>query len=215
MGGSNPAGTSSTTTSEYGLPSYPVSEVAGHGPRLMSALSRNKSTETNISQRMDYQAGLMLNVSFSEHWGLESGVMVTGLSSTSTSSTGSLTRVSAEHINYVGFPINVVYTPWRGRHLSAYLSAGPAAEYGISRHWTTTDTINSTVITSDPGSDRPGDWVFSASLNAGVQWHPWEYGAFFLQPGVVGRLVNDASPDSFYTTHPVSFRLAAGYRLTF
>jgi hypothetical protein len=44
---------------------------------------------------------------------------------------------------------------------------------------------------------------------------PWKSGAFFVQPGVVYRYVGENSPESYYTSHPWSFRISAGYRIIF
>ena len=112
-------------------------------------------------------------------------------------------------------PVHVIYTPLQLRLLSEYLSAGPEIEYGLSRDWRITDTINSAPSVIDSGIDRTGDWVLSGSINAGVQIKPFSHGAFFLQPGVVFRHAFDTSWESYYTNYPVSFRLSAGYRITF
>ena len=216
VGSNAPGGPSTTTSRAYGF-SDPAINNAG-GPSInpkMAMLSRNKSVQTNVSHRQDYQFGILFSYSFNDRWGIESGVQVTGLSSATTESTGTISVVKKENFTYLGVPLRAVYYPYRYKSLSIYTSAGPTAEYGLYSSWKSHDIMGDKELNPKAGSSRPGDWVFSASLNAGVQWQPWQYGAFFIQPGVVGRLTGDNSPESFYTTHPVSFQLSAGYKITF
>ena len=216
VGGNAPGGGSTATSNAYGFsnPSGYSANKADINPK-MAMLGRNKNVQTDVSHRQDYQFGLLLNYMFNDRWGLESGVMATGLSSATTESTGTITRAKKESFTYLGVPLRVVYYPFRYKSLSIYTSAGPAAEYGVYSSWESHDIMGDKELNPQSGTSRPGDWVFSASLNAGVQWQPWQYGAFFIQPGVVGRLTGDNSPESFYTTHPVSFQLSAGYKITF
>lgn len=214
VGGSAPGGGSTSTTNTYGLPAGRFADAANP---TMAMIGRTKLVQTEVSHRQDYQFGLLLNYSFSEHWGVESGVQVTGLTSVSTSSSekSNITTTQKETFTYLGVPLRVVYTPFNFKSFALYLSAGPTAEYGLASRWESFDIYEEKQINPKSGSSRPGDWVWSASLNAGAQWQPWQYGAFFIQPGVVGRLVNEDSPESYYTTHPVSFQLSAGYKITF
>ena len=181
----------------------------------MSMLGRNKSVQKDVSHRQDYQFGVLLSYALSDRWALESGVTLTGLSSATTESTGSITRAKKESFTYIGVPLRVVFYPLLYKSFSVYTSLGPAVEYGLRHSWASQDMVGDKEIPGDSDSTRPGDWIYSASLNAGIQWQPWNSGAFFIQPGVVGRLVSENSPESFYTTHPVSFQLAAGYKITF
>lgn len=212
VGGMPGGGT--TTSTAYGLPAGRYSEAVNP---TMAMISRNKSVHTNVLHRQDYQFGLLLSYSFSEHWGIESGVQLTGLTSVSTSSSemSNIITTKKESFTYIGVPLRVVYTPFNFKSVSLYLSAGPAAEYGLASRWESHDLYEDKQLNPKSDSSRPGDWIWSASLNAGVQWRPWQYGAFFIQPGIVGRLVGEDSPESYYTTHPVSFQLSAGYKITF
>lgn len=212
LGAGGPQSASAHT--DYGFKTLMSSSKSSAKPTV-ALLGRNKSTDVEEVFRVDYQFGLMASWSWSEQWGLESGVQYTRLTSYTTRTTGNMSQTTTDAVGYLGIPLHVVFTPWRSGSLSAYLSAGPAVEYGIHHSSSTADRINEVNVGSDRWSEVPGDWVFSASINAGLQYQPWRLGAFFIQPGVVGRLCTDATPDSYYTRHPVSFRLAAGYRFTF
>ena len=216
VGSNAPGGGTTITSNGYGFatPTGNYASASAANPK-MAMLGRNKSVQTDVSHRQDYQFGILLGYSFNDRWGVESGVTLTGLSSGTKETNGTFTRVKKESFTYIGVPLRVVFYPFRYNSLSLYTSAGPAVEYGLRSSWESYDIMGDQELNPKSDSARPGDWVFSASLNAGVQWQPWNYGAFFIQPGVVGRLVSENSPESFYTTHPVSFQLAAGYKFTF
>ncbi|MBP5558679.1 MAG: outer membrane beta-barrel protein [Bacteroidales bacterium] len=213
VGAGMPGGTSVTNTINYGLRTGNLR--MGATPREATMLSRNRVTETSITRRLDFQLGLMVSFDITRHWGIETGLLYTRLASTATSISGQITSTSEDRLNYLGLPVHVIYTPVQLRLLSIYFSAGPELEYGIARNWRVYDMIDSGITASDRGTDFLGDFILSASLNAGIQIHPTRHGAFFLQPGVVFRHVWDTTLESYYTDHPVSFRLSAGYRITF
>ncbi|MBO4455961.1 MAG: outer membrane beta-barrel protein [Bacteroidales bacterium] len=212
VGGGMPG--SSATNSEIVYSLSPAPRMSP-GNRAMAVVSRNKETQVVTSHRIDYQMGLMFTYNFTRHWGIESGVELTHLGSSKTSTSGSLSTGTQESFDYLGIPLRVVFTPLSLGPLSGYISAGPEAEYGFSHLWRTVESFGQTTSEPTGGRDRPGDWIFSGSLNAGLQISPWKSGAFFVQPGVVYRLPNEKSPESYYTDHPVSFRIAAGYRVLF
>ena len=213
VGAGMPGGTSVTNTINYGLRTGNLRMDVT--PREATMLSRNRVTETSITRRLDFQLGLMVSFDITRHWGIETGLLYTRLASTATSISGQITSTSEDRLNYLGLPVHVIYTPVQLRLLSIYFSAGPELEYGIARNWRVYDMIDSGITASDRGTDFLGDFILSGSLNAGIQIHPTRHGAFFLQPGVVFRHVWDTTLESYYTDHPVSFRLSAGYRITF
>ena len=210
VGGGIPGGPYTNTETVYSLASPP--RMASSGNRSMALVSRNKQTEVQTSHRIDYQVGLMVSYNFTKHLGIESGVELTHLGSVKTSTSGSLSTVTEESFDYLGVPLRLVYTPLQLGRLSGYISAGPEVEWGITHLWRSSDNLDNNYIS---GSDCPGDWVFSGNINAGLQYSPWNSGAFFIQPGVVYRVTGERALESYYTTHPWSFRISAGYRIIF
>ena len=208
--GGNSFGSSNISLENYGMPS-----VADGGTKRLAAVNRNKFTETNISYRQDYQVGLLVNYTLSERWAVETGLQLTGLSSRTSSMTGGVLLDTSERLMYLGVPVHFVFYPWISKYVSFYLTAGPAAEWGIVRTTNVTETIGEYQGTSDMSRDHPGDWTFSAFGGAGFQFHPWKSGAFFVQPGVSWHFYDTGSPVSYYTERPVAFQFAAGYKIIF
>ena len=216
VGAGVPGGPATSTITEYAM-----SAVAGtNGSRasaspMTAILSRNKSTTTTADHAMTFRAGLMLDLPVSRHFALESGLLMTVLSSVFTSRTGTAETESLKNMRYVGIPLNLVYTPFSTRHFSCYLSAGPMAECAVRTDWKSFGKIGNTTTGHDSGVERINEWIWSLGANAGVQWHPYSKGAFFLQPGLSWHIPKEGQQESLYTAQPLSPTISAGYRVIF
>ena len=109
-----------------------------------------------------------------------------------------------------------VYTPWSGRHLSVYLSAGPSVEYGFRSSGNIREVIgNLAPVVRNIDKYTPGDFIWSLGANVGAQWAFGNFGALFVQPGVSWHIAGENSPESYYTANPVAFNLSGGFRILF
>ncbi|MBR4826990.1 MAG: hypothetical protein IKZ91_03805 [Bacteroidales bacterium] len=215
VGSGMPGSNASSTAVEYGLNAPAGFKMSSATLRQASLISRNKVTETLVNQKIDYQAGLILSLMITRHLGVETGLQYTRLGSYESSTCGTFATITEESMGYLGLPLRVVYMPIRTHLFSAYLSGGPEIECGVMRVRELYESIGGKVAPVEKINDVPSDIVLSGSLNAGVQLQPFSHGAFFLQPGVVLRYTGEDSPESYYTSHPLSFRLSAGYRIMF
>lgn len=218
LGSGNPGGSTSGTVTEYGFSSgirMSSSPVHTGNTSLPALLSRNKSTTTNTRHELSLRAGLMVSVPLSRRWSIESGLLLTALHTSIDSQTGTAESATEKDFYYVGIPLQAVYTPWRGKHFSCYLSAGPMVEWDFFSKWTSTSSIGGTNSSLSKNSEVPGDVVFSLGAAAGLQWHPYSTGAFFIQPGVSWHIPGVNVPENYYKNHPVAFTLSGGYRFIF
>ncbi|MBO6170185.1 MAG: outer membrane beta-barrel protein [Bacteroidales bacterium] len=209
MASGAPGGGVSNTESGYGMPA---------GMRLASPsrlLSRNRSTVTETDYSMLYRVGLLANVKLARHWSIETGVQLSRLKSEVVSKSGTMSTQTSNDQYYLGVPLLAVYTPWEGRNLSVYLSAGPMAEYGIKLSGSVREVIGGNVNMNNIESSSPGDWIWSLGANAGVQLQLGRLGAIFAQPGVSWHMPGQEVQESYYTANPVAFNLAFGFRLLF
>ncbi len=207
-----PGGGLSNALTEYGMPEPP--RMASAPRSLTSVLSRNRSTLTQSDYRVLYRVGIMANIPITQRWSVESGLQLSHLAGTIKSSTGNMSTEINNNLYYIGIPLYAVFTPWEGRHLGVYVSAGPMAELGVRMAGTTIETIGN-AVKKIPDSSFPGDWVWSLGANAGLQWKLGGFGALFVQPGVSWHIPSAKSPDSYYTEHPVALNLAGGFRILF
>ncbi|MCR5325121.1 MAG: outer membrane beta-barrel protein [Bacteroidales bacterium] len=215
VGAGIPGGPASSTITEYGMSAAARADGSRFVNPMATLLSRNKTTTTTSNHKMTFRAGLMLNVPISRHFSVETGLLYTILSSDITSVTGNIETLSQRSIYYMGVPVQAVWTPFSTRHFSCYLSAGPMVEFSFRTDWKTYGTIGGMGAGNEVGHSGRNDWLWSLGANAGVQWHPYSKGAFFLQPGVSWHIPKSGVQESFYTAQPLAFVLTAGYRIIF
>ena len=178
-------------------------------------LSRNKPSSTDVSHSVALRVGALFNYSFSEHWGVETGLQLTNLQTRTKTTTGSVTSATDKTISYIGLPLMVVYTPLRFERLSLYTSAGPMFEYGFRSFGKQENYLGSEKVEETKFTGKESDAVFSLGLNLGAQWMVTDFGGLFLQPGLSWHLVGDGNTETFYTEHPLSFSVSAGFRFLF
>lgn len=206
----------SNTIAEYGMSGTMRMASSSRSMSPVSVLSRNKSTVTDIKHRLVYRLGLMANVPLGRRWSVETGVQFSRLASDVVSTSGSMTSSTHTDMHYFGVPLMAVYTPWSGRHLSVYLSAGPSVEYGFRSSGNIREVIgNLAPVVRNIDKYTPGDFIWSLGANVGAQWAFGNFGALFVQPGVSWHIAGENSPESYYTANPVAFNLSGGFRILF
>ncbi len=189
---------------------------AGGGRMATAALlSRNKLNQTETRYGVALRVGAMFSYSFSQHWGVESGIQLTNLQNQTKSVTGSVTTLTNKTISYLGVPLLVVYTPLRLDRFSLYTSAGPMFEYGFRSFGIVESYIGEEQVGRERISERESDAIFSVGLNIGAQYMVADFGGLFIQPGLSWHIAGEGNTDSFYTKHPLAFSVAAGFRFNF
>ena len=215
VGAGVPGGPASSTFTEYAMSAASRADGSRAASPMAALLSRNRTTTTIANHKMTFRAGFMVNVPLSRHFSVESGLLYTILSADITSVSGGIEAINKQRIHYLGIPLHAVYTPLSTRHFSCYISAGPMAEFSFRTDWKTAGSIDGVGTGSASGRLGKNDWLWSLEANAGVQWHPYSKGAFFLQPGISWHFPKEGAQESFYTVHPLAFTLSAGYRIFF
>ena len=215
VGAGVPGGPASSTFTEYAMSAASRADGSRAASPMAALLSRNRTTTTIANHKMTFRAGFMVNVPLSRHFSMESGLLYTILSADITSVSGGIEALNKQRIHYLGIPLHAVYTPLSTRHFSCYISAGPMVEFSFRTDWKTAGSIDGVGTGSASGRLGKNDWLWSLEANAGVQWHPYSKGAFFLQPGISWHFPKEGAQESFYTVHPLAFTLSAGYRIFF
>ena len=207
-----PGGQFSHSEIQYGIGKQ--MRMAPSPKSFSSLLSRNRSTETQTEYSLAYRAGILVNLQLSKQWSVESGLQLSRLAGTVTSSVGSISTQTKNTMLYLGIPVYAVYTPWEGRNLGIYFSAGPMAEYGVLMTGSVRETIG-TVVNTTHDAVFPKDFIFSLGANAGLQLKIGSLAALFVQPGISWHIPSENSPESYYTAHPLAFTLGGGLRVLF
>ena len=206
-------GSATSYSSGYGI----AANAAPRSARMAMAplLSRNKPSESESHYSVAMRVGAMFNLSFSEHWGIETGLQLTNLQNQTKSVTGSVTTIKDKTIAYVGIPVMAVWTPLRFDRFSLYASAGPMFEYGFRSLNKDETYIGSELEGAETYNAAESDAIFSVGMNIGAQWMVSEAGALFIQPGVSWHLAGAGNTETFYTQHPFAFGHTAGFRFGF
>ncbi len=216
IAGNVAGGPVSSTFTEIGMPAmFNLSTKAGGSMPDAATLARNRETENTVSHSVSGSFGLMLNFSITDQWAVEGGIQRTVLYSTGVSQTEAASSRMTRTTVYAGYPVMAVFTPWRGKHLSAYASAGPMLEHATRSRWTSESVLGTYDTGRKSGTDNIDEWIASMGVAAGVQWDFDGWGALFLQPGFRWRFPGEDSIDSFYKERPRSFNLSAGFRVWF
>ncbi len=205
-------GSTSSTQSGYGLQQ---SSIRSTRMAPAALLSRNKPSETQTRHSVALRVGAMFNLSFTEHWGLETGLQLTNLQTQTKSVSGSITAVKDKTVSYLGVPLLAVYTPLRLDRFSLYTSAGPMFEYGFRSFGKDETYMGGERTDQSPFSEKESDFAFSLGLNLGVQWMVSSAGAIFVQPGLSWHMAGSGNMETFYTEHPLAFGVTAGFRFGF
>ena len=88
-------------------------------------------------------------------------------------------------------------------------------ELNLLTNWLSSGKIGGSSTGHDSGSEFLNERLWSLGANAGVQWHPYSKGAFFLQPGISWHIPKEGIQESLYTAQPFAFTISAGYRVFF
>lgn len=198
--------------------SYANAAPSGSGGGRMATaalLSRNKLNQTETRYGVALRVGAMFSYSFTQHWGVESGLQLTNLQNQTRSVTGNVTTVTDKTISYLGIPLLIVYTPLRFDRFSLYTSAGPMFEYGFRSFGTAKSYIGEEQVGRERIGEKESDAIFSVGLNLGAQYMVANFGGLFVQPGLSWHIAGESNAESFYTKHPLAFSVAAGFRFNF
>ena len=215
IAGGVPGGAVANSYTSYAMSAVQTAAASTTGKVPVALLSRNKQTENDVRHSIALRAGAMFSVPIGRYWGVETGLQLSNLLTKTTSTTGNMTTVTNRTISYVGLPLYAVYTPLRFGNGAVYASAGPMIEYGFRSSGTTEDFISGGNVGSEKFSTRISDLVWSLNLNAGVQWLIGGVGGLFVQPGLSWYIPGQSKEETFYTEHPLSFALSAGFRFSF
>ena len=210
---------SSRTTSGYGLPTalpgMPMTKAAGVGNGLSPVmLSRNKPSTTTATHRQSARFGLTVTGTFNDRWGLESGLMLTTLTSSYASETATASSTTDRSMTYLGIPLYAHYRIWGWRRINFYAIGGPMFEWSVS---TRTETVTGlgTSRTQDISHDNIRDHRWSLGAAAGLQLNLFRNTYIYAQPGLSWHIPNHSDLENAYTEHPLSPDVTFGLRIHF
>lgn len=151
--------------------------------------------------RLPIMFGMSVSMPLSSRWWLETGLSYTRLWSTFTHRYAAIVQVDDQHLSYVGLPVAAGYSFWQTPRLSAYATAGVAADWCVSA-----------TITS--GSIRRDRVQLSASVGVGLQYRLLSSLGVYVQPSMRYYPDNGSALQNVYKESPVQLDLQLGLRYT-
>ena len=150
--------------------------------------------------------GLTLSYPLTSHWTLSTGLVYTRLNSQFVNVLSYTPVTTEQHLDYVGVPLNVQYSVWKGKGWKAYASAGAQID------WNFNAKTNIEGVDVQSRYDHP-QWSLGGSL--GVEYDIVPLVGIYAEPGMRYYLKNNSKVKNFFKDQPFNWTLQIGIRLNF
>lgn len=150
--------------------------------------------------------GLTLSYPLTSHWTLSTGLVYTRLNSQFVNVLSYTPVTTEQHLDYVGVPLNVQYSVWKGKGWKAYTSAGAQID------WNFNAKTNIEGVDVQTRYDHP-QWSLGGSV--GVEYNIIPLVGIYAEPGVRYYLKNNSNVKNYFKDQPLNWTLQLGIRLNF
>ena len=187
----------------------PLQRYSKTFPRVMNVNTESLDNPliSNIQYKIPVTVGLSIRKHFTSNWSLESGLTYTYLESTET-----LTHINGEfstkniQLNYIGIPLNVVYSFYTNNRFSLYASTGGRVEKNISGKEKISTNRSTTQL-------KVPELQWSLSGNVGLSYKLTDHFNLFAEPGF-GYYFDDKSEiKTIRKDQPWNLNIQVGVRL--
>ena len=156
--------------------------------------------------------GLSVRKNINKHWGIETGLVYTYLSS-NYRWTESTPFDATQQLHYLGIPVNGVVYLWNHPKWNVYFSAGAMLEKGLWMQTVRNQHLPERVITTTQKSHIDGlQWSLNSS--AGISYRFTDKMKLYVEPRL-GYYFNNNQPVSIRTDRPVFIGFGAGLQYSF
>lgn len=166
-----------------------------------------------VSHRLPVSVGLGASWQLSGRWQLSFGLSYTYLHTDITSTDGHTQRSTVQRLHYVGLPVSMNYTVWRGRQFRLYASGGVTAEKMVSGKADTQTAEGQQVTGSTSGTVRMKSLQWSLHASAGAEYQLARSIGIYAEPGIGYYIDNGSQVSTYYSDKPLGFRLNVGLRM--
>jgi hypothetical protein len=169
--------------------------------------------DTLTRHYMPLTLSLSLRYHLSDHWQVGTGIEYTRLKSETRIGNSFAALHQDQTVQYLGIPLSLSWNQPLGKHLHVYSTAG------LSLHLPLRSTVESVYWLDgspvDPATERlhPG-MMWSIDVGLGAEYQLTPYLHLFVEPRLHHYFNNGNGVDTWNTTHPVTFSLPFGLRIS-
>ena len=165
---------------------------------------------SDISYQVPLSFGITARKNLSKHWGVESGLVYTFLSTSFKWSNYDV----RQHLHYIGIPVNVVAYLWNNNpNWKIYISGGAMVEKGLRNIYTQKEYSSNTTRTTIVKTSIDGfQWSINGAL--GVNYRITKSFGLYFEPRLSYYFDNN-QPISMRTEWPVSVGINVGLNYEF
>lgn len=156
---------------------------------------------------------LSLTYKLNHHWGFETGLKYSKLTSEFEKGTDGNTINERQVIHYLGIPLKGVYHLYDNNWWSVYGAAGFTIEKPVYSPLYTDYYVKGRLELNDKITIH-APWQLSTSFGVGLQYHITPYIGFFAEPSMQYYIPMKTNIETYHTEHPFSFTLPLGIRFT-
>lgn len=156
---------------------------------------------------------LSLTYKLNHHWGFETGLKYSKLTSEFEKGTDGNTINERQVIHYLGIPLKGVYHLYDNNRWSVYGAAGFTIEKPVYSPLYTDYYVRGRLELNDKTTIH-APWQLLTSFGVGLQYHITPYIGFFAEPSMQYYIPMKTNIETYHTEHPFSFTLPLGIRFT-
>ena len=184
-------------------------------PVKSASRSYSETLNTEIRHRQPVRVGLSVRYDLGKHWGIETGLTYSMLSSSISSGSNEYSFRTEQDLHYIGIPLQASYDFFRSRWFSLYANAGGMVEKCISGKARSRTEINGNEVnnTEDKLKIKPLQW--SVNAEAGIQGNITDFLGIYVEPGVSWHFDNRSIVSTIYKEKPLNFNIEFGIRFSF
>lgn len=156
---------------------------------------------------------LSLTYQLNHHWGFETGLKYSKLTSEFEKGTDGNTINERQVIHYLGIPLKGIYHLYDNNWWSVYGAAGFTIEKPVYSPLYTDYYVRGRLELNDKTTIH-APWQLSTSFGVGLQYHLTPYIGFFAEPSMQYYIPMKTNIETYHTEHPFSFTLPLGIRFT-
>lgn len=176
--------------------------------------SLNNNNAIKIKHKQPVRFGITAKYDIASQWAIETGFTYTYLTSDIYSGAEANNYQSKQKLHYVGIPINAIFSIWKNKIISVYISGGGMGEYCVDGKLTTDYTINNVVESSADEKIRDHHILWSINSSLGFQYSFLPHCGVYIEPGVSHYFKDGSDIQTIYKEHPTDFSIKFGIRFS-